>query len=393
MPVYNSLEELFNDDTLEGASDYIEFFGSADHVHLIGSDKITGAWAAADHNCRNIIRVFVESGADLEFRARDLSVRQLGLLNPKAMRGMIEAGVVPTSVELSFLMFKSKRESDVPLSKEACLISNIIDEREDFLIDISDDEIIGEFSKETIKRSFSELLNIDIDMDLETLCDGIYAEIKESFIKLYKQMSDIGQKSLGIINLLSEDLDKIVTRNFSGYRKNKKWLLERLKKSCEEGAIVCAPIFGTFEDDPDILLALEVLFSRYPIKERVTGFGNVLPSRISGGEFEREIAAVLEGAGFVVERVGATGDQGADVLATKDGLRFAIQCKDHGKPVGNASVQQALSAKAHYVTDYAIVCASNGFTKSAKALAATANVLLLPPHMMPELMSLRFMVE
>jgi hypothetical protein len=45
----------------------------------------------------------------------------------------------------------------------------------------------------------------------------------------------------------------------------------------------------------------------------------------------------------------------------------------------NAAVQQIVAARAFYIADYAVVCAPNGFTKSAKELAMRTEVVLLSP--------------
>jgi restriction system protein len=72
-----------------------------------------------------------------------------------------------------------------------------------------------------------------------------------------------------------------------------------------------------------------------------------------------------------------SGDQGADVIAEKGGIRVVVQCKWYSQPVGNAAVQEAYAAKAHERTDYAFVVTNNAYTKSAKQLAASTGVGLL----------------
>lgn len=101
----------------------------------------------------------------------------------------------------------------------------------------------------------------------------------------------------------------------------------------------------------------------------------------TGVAYERTCAAGLRDAGWGVEHTSASGDQGADLLATRvvDGrrVRVAVQCKCYGKPVGNGAVQEVIAARAFYGTDYAAVVAPNGFTPAATALADRAGVVLL----------------
>ena len=68
---------------------------------------------------------------------------------------------------------------------------------------------------------------------------------------------------------------------------------------------------------------------------------------MSGDDFEYFCADILRGNGFKnVEVTKASGDHGIDVLAKKDGVKYAIQCKRYSKPVGNKAVQEAYSGKA-----------------------------------------------
>ncbi len=85
-----------------------------------------------------------------------------------------------------------------------------------------------------------------------------------------------------------------------------------------------------------------------------------------GDEFEFFCADILRGNGFRdVEVTKASGDHGIDVLARKDGVSYAIQCKRYSKPVGNKAVQEAYSGKAIYHADVAIVMSNMEFTAQA----------------------------
>jgi len=46
------------------------------------------------------------------------------------------------------------------------------------------------------------------------------------------------------------------------------------------------------------------------------------------------------------------------------------------KPAGVKAVQEAAAARAHYGTDFAVVCSSGGFTDAAINLATSAEVML-----------------
>jgi HJR/Mrr/RecB family endonuclease len=85
---------------------------------------------------------------------------------------------------------------------------------------------------------------------------------------------------------------------------------------------------------------------------------------------------LLSSSGFDVRETPKSGDFGADIIASKDDLSFAIQCKDTIKPVGVKAVQEAASAKSHYKVDFAVVCSTARFTDAAIELATSNNVIL-----------------
>ena len=99
-------------------------------------------------------------------------------------------------------------------------------------------------------------------------------------------------------------------------------------------------------------------------------------SNRSGIEYERSCERALRAEGYSVETTPASGDFGADLIAEKDGLRYAIQCKDLSKPVGVKGIQEAASAKRHYLTDFACVVCDAGFTDAAIELASSNKVVV-----------------
>jgi hypothetical protein len=96
--------------------------------------------------------------------------------------------------------------------------------------------------------------------------------------------------------------------------------------------------------------------------------------------FEIDCAARLHTAGWRVVMHSQPGDQGVDLLASKRGVRVAIQCKHYTAPVGNAAVQEAYAGKSHYRAHHAAVVSLNGYTPAARALAASTGVSLLVLH-------------
>lgn len=93
--------------------------------------------------------------------------------------------------------------------------------------------------------------------------------------------------------------------------------------------------------------------------------------------FERWCARTLSQLGWKSTITKATGDQGADVLAERDGLRIILQCKLYSTPVGNNAVQEAYAAQRHYSASASAVVSNAEFTRSARELSNTTGVFLL----------------
>ena len=99
--------------------------------------------------------------------------------------------------------------------------------------------------------------------------------------------------------------------------------------------------------------------------------------KLDGEEFELYFADVLRDNGFRdVQVTQYCGDQGVDILATRNGVRYAIQCKNYAGSVGNFAVQEAYAGAQYYGCDEAAVICPGDFTRSAWELAASTGVLL-----------------
>ncbi|MCW2573541.1 MAG: hypothetical protein JWO88_3599 [Frankiales bacterium] len=94
-------------------------------------------------------------------------------------------------------------------------------------------------------------------------------------------------------------------------------------------------------------------------------------------DFEHFCAGLLRAAGWLVRLTPASGDQGVDIVASKDQAAVAIQCKKYAGSVGNAAVQQIAAGRIFVGADYGAVVTNAAYTPHAKALAATCGVHLL----------------
>ena len=98
---------------------------------------------------------------------------------------------------------------------------------------------------------------------------------------------------------------------------------------------------------------------------------------MDGHNFEYYCAELLRKNGFEnVEVTKGSGDQGIDIIAYKDGIKYGIQCKCYASDIGNKAVQEAFSGKTFYNCHVAAVLTNRYFTASAKELAEKNGVLL-----------------
>lgn len=98
---------------------------------------------------------------------------------------------------------------------------------------------------------------------------------------------------------------------------------------------------------------------------------------MDGYEFERFASELLKKMGFwVIEETKGSGDQGVDIVAEKEDVRYSFQCKHFGSKLGNTSVQEVAAGRVFYHCHVGVVLTNSFFTDGAKALAE-ANLILL----------------
>lgn len=99
--------------------------------------------------------------------------------------------------------------------------------------------------------------------------------------------------------------------------------------------------------------------------------------QMSGIDFERYCMAILQRLGYTnVRGTVASGDQGVDIVAEKDGIKYAIQCKRYTSKLDNTPVQEIVAGKQYYGCDVAVVLTNNYFTDGAQDLASRTGVRL-----------------
>lgn len=98
---------------------------------------------------------------------------------------------------------------------------------------------------------------------------------------------------------------------------------------------------------------------------------------MEGHDFEYWCAGLLRKIGFShVEVTPGSNDQGVDILAQKDDVKYAIQCKRYSHDLGNTPVQEVHAGKSMYNCHVGVVLTNQHFTKGAHDLAKATGVLL-----------------
>ena len=98
---------------------------------------------------------------------------------------------------------------------------------------------------------------------------------------------------------------------------------------------------------------------------------------MSGSEFEYACAKILKRNGF--KKVAVTqgsGDFGVDILAYKNGVKYAVQCKRYSRKLNNSAIQEVIGGLAFYDCEKGAVMTNQYFTEPAKALAEVNDIEL-----------------
>lgn len=98
---------------------------------------------------------------------------------------------------------------------------------------------------------------------------------------------------------------------------------------------------------------------------------------MEGHDFEYYCANILEKNGFNdVEVTPGSGDNGIDIIAYKDYVKYGIQCKCYSSDIGVKAVQEVFAGAKYYDCHVPVVLTNRYFTRQAKELAQKTNVLL-----------------
>ena len=101
--------------------------------------------------------------------------------------------------------------------------------------------------------------------------------------------------------------------------------------------------------------------------------------RMNGPTFEHFLAVLFRQLGYQVEVIGRTGDFGADLVVTRDGVRCAVQAKQRSKQtVGIKAVQEVVGSLPHHRCERGLVVTNQRFTAAARQRARRHGKGLYP---------------
>lgn len=100
--------------------------------------------------------------------------------------------------------------------------------------------------------------------------------------------------------------------------------------------------------------------------------------KMDGHQFEYACADILKANGYKhVKVTKGSGDFGVDIIAEKDKVRYAIQCKRYNHKLDNTPIQEVVGGLAYYQCDKGAVMTNQYFTEPAKQLAQVNDIELL----------------
>ena len=115
-------------------------------------------------------------------------------------------------------------------------------------------------------------------------------------------------------------------------------------------------------------------------------YDNVNYDNMSGIEFEQYCAYILSQNGFSgIKLTPPSGDHGIDLLAEKEDITYAIQCKCYSENIGNSAIQQAHTGKSLYHKDIAVVMTNRYFTSQAIEESKSLGVKLWDRNVLNEM--------
>lgn len=126
-----------------------------------------------------------------------------------------------------------------------------------------------------------------------------------------------------------------------------------------------------------VIIAIAGIVAMFVLLLKRRRYRPLFVDEMEGHEFEFYCADLLRDRGFAeVEVTSGSRDFGVDILAEKDGVTYAIQCKCYTTPVGVSAVQEVYAGRDYYGCMVGVVLTNQYFTEPAVDMAKKLQILL-----------------
>lgn len=241
-------------------------------------------------------------------------------------------------------------------------------EQVDFLLaEIDNCDMIQHYMTQTIQSKIHQLHACTVPIQAPQVSQPEVPKIDVEKIGVKEHLDCSGMDAMIVIQALERNIERI----YQCYCSN-----EQLR---QKGPEIFAKIQAACASSNFPLAAeirLESLLASYAPKFAQQNPLEVI-DKMGGLEFEQWCADLLRHNGY--EKVSVTpssGDQGVDVLAEKEGVKYAVQCKCYASDLGNTPVQEVYAGKSFYGCHVGVVMTNRHFTSGAKQLAEATGVML-----------------
>jgi len=292
--------------------------------------------------------------------------------------------IIFSSLIITGGIFISNYLNDLKIEK----VEQYANEYKDFLIKIEKsirEGILKSFNKryftaEQREEHLSDLINLinhkkNVNLT-ENDCIFILSQNgKEHNIELFdKEISKLEDKS---IKNIAKAVIKLAPEIDFEYEENYEGILQQLCKYFERKNIEYNLIDLQNELSSQYKLLKAIQFEEKLGRDQDKKIIINEIEHLDGFEFENLIGNLFKKAGYKVQVTKKSGDQGADIIAEKDGISTAIQTKKYNGTVGNKAVQEIVAAMKFYDCDKSVVITTGTFTKAAIELAERNEVQLI----------------
>lgn len=240
--------------------------------------------------------------------------------------------------------------------------NNLLDELgfTNFSLDLSRDEHLQTVYFTTEDNRSSSTISCSCSGDADVIYFYVPDDIKEILVEV-KRVEHVCQEDYAT-HLISA----LKGKGFYGIRHS-----YRIHDAFAELAITA----NSMEHKYSLNIRRSIMASRKT--ETVPDASQLTIDNMDGYQFEDFCARLLSNRGYEdVLVTQGSGDQGIDIIAYKDGIKYGFQCKCYSSAVGNKAVQEVFAGKAFYQCHVGIVITNNYFTESAIALARQNGIVL-----------------